>query len=308
MEKVSYLGQPNCYRLANTTVEVIVSTDAGPRVLRYGFRDAENILGEVPEASIRTELGEWRPFGGHRLWAAPEQMPRSYAPDNDPVEFEIESERRIRLRAPVEAQTGLQKELTVELDAEGTRVRILHRITNRSMWALALAPWALTIMRGGGQVILPQEEYRAWGEYLLPARPLVLWHYTDLTDRRFSLGARFIRLKTDTALDAPLKLGILNKQGWAGYERLGTLFLKTVAYREGASYPDYNSNTETYTAGAFIELETLAPLQHLEPGETAEHMEEWSLFRDVAAGAADETSLDAALRPLVAEALAKARS
>ena len=308
MEKVSYLGQPNCYRLSNDTVELIVSTDVGPRIFRYGFRDAENMLGEVPEASIVTELGEWRPYGGHRLWAAPEEKPRSYAPDNEAVEFEIGGERRIHLRAPVEARTGLQKELSVTLDDAGTRAVIRHRITSRNLWGVTLAPWALTIMNGGGQVILPQEEYRSWDEYLLPARPLVLWHYTDLTDPRWSVGAKYIRLRTEAESAAPQKIGILNKQGWAAYERQGMLFLKTVAYREGAAYPDYNSNTETYTAGSFIELETLGPLQYLAPGETAEHVEEWSLFRGVAAGASDDESLAAALRPLVAEALSLRQS
>jgi hypothetical protein len=302
MEKVSYLGLPNCYRLANASVELIVTTDVGPRVLRYGFQGAENILGEVPEASIRTELGVWRPYGGHRLWAAPEQKPRSYAPDNDAVEFEAEGERAISLRAPVEPPTGLQKELRVALEPEGTRAVIRHRLTNRGLWGVTLAPWALTIMSGGGSVILPQEEYRSWDEYLLPARPLVLWHYTDLTDPRWHVGAKYIRLRTDAARDSPQKIGILNKQGWAAYERQGTLFVKTVAYREGAAYPDYNSNTEAYTAGSFIELETLAPLQYLEPGETAEHTEEWSLFEGFAG---DDEALDAALGTHVASALSQ---
>jgi len=47
MEKVNYLGQPNSYRLSNGTVEVVVSTDVGPRILRYGFLGKENVLGET---------------------------------------------------------------------------------------------------------------------------------------------------------------------------------------------------------------------------------------------------------------------
>ena len=50
------------------------------------------------------------------------------------------------------------------------------------------------------------------------------------------------------------------------YLRGETLFVKRAAYVEGATYPDYNCNFETYTAGAFIEVESLAPLQRLEPG------------------------------------------
>jgi hypothetical protein len=298
VEKVSYLNQPNCYRLANAEVEVIVTTDVGPRVIRYGFVGEENILGEVPEASIKTELGEWKPLGGHRLWAAPEVRPRTYAPDNEAVEFAAEGEHTIRLSQRVEAQTGLQKEMTVTLATSGAHVRVHHRITNRNFWGIELAPWALTIMRGGGETILPQEPFRTWDEELAPARPLVLWHYTDLNDPRWRIGAKYIRLRTDEALASPQKIGLLNKQGWAAYHSGDTLFVKTVAYREGASYPDYGSNTETYTAGSFMEIETLAPLQRLEPGESAEHVEEWFLFRGVSPGD-DEQQLEASIKGLL---------
>jgi hypothetical protein len=37
IENVSYGGWPNCLRIANDEVELIVTTDVGPRVIRYGF-------------------------------------------------------------------------------------------------------------------------------------------------------------------------------------------------------------------------------------------------------------------------------
>src|SRR5436305_1369773 len=72
VEKVQYLNLPNCYKLSNGTVEVIVTTDAGPRVIRYAFAGGDNAFAEIPEAMVKTELGEWKPLGGHRLWSAPE--------------------------------------------------------------------------------------------------------------------------------------------------------------------------------------------------------------------------------------------
>lgn len=299
MEKVKYLGQPNCYRLSNETVELVVTTDVGPRVVRYAFHGAENILGEVPDAVVESELGAWKPFGGHRLWAAPEAMPRSYAPDNDAVAYEFDGERSIRLTQQVEPATGIGKELTVTLDAEGTGVRLLHRLTNHNLWPIEVAPWALTIMHGGGEAIFPQEPYGAHPEHLLPARSLVLWRYTDLSDPRWTLGKRFIRLRTDESLSEPQKIGITNKQGWAAYHRRGTLFVKRAAYQEGATYPDCGSNFETFTAASFIEVETLAPLRRLEPGESAEHTEDWSLFSNVQIGTTEQ-SLSETLAPLIA--------
>ena len=299
VDKVTCLNQPNCYRLSNGVVEVVVTTDVGPRIIRYGFVGEDNLLGEVPDDMVKTELGVWKPWGGHRLWTAPEAMPRSYSPDNERVSFTIEGST-IRLVQPVEPKTGIQKELAVTLDETGTAVTVLHRLTNRSVWDIDVSPWALTIMNGGGEVIVPHEPYRSHDDYLLPARPLALWHYTDLSDPRWTLGKKYIRLRTNAQLKEPQKIGIGNTQGWAAYLRNRTLFVKRFAWVAGAAYPDFGSNTETYTAGTFIELETLAPLSRLGPGSSAEHVERWFLFRNVDAGASEQT-LDAALGPLVAQ-------
>lgn len=296
MEKVTYLDLPNCYRLSNGTIEVVVTTDIGPRILRYGFPGAENILGEVPEAVIKTTLGDWKPWGGHRLWTAPEANPRSYAPDNSPLQYEFDGEYSIRLAQAVEPQTGIQKEMTVKLEPAGSKLTVHHRITNRGLWEISLAPWALTIMNGGGVAIIPQEPYRSWDEYLLPARPFVLWHYTDLTDPRWAIGKKYIRLRTDEARPEPQKLGLGNKQGWAAYHRRGNLFVKRFSFEEGASYPDYGSNNETYTAGSFIEIESLGPIRRLAPGEAATHEERWSLSAGVEIDASED-ALEAALGP-----------
>jgi hypothetical protein len=201
---------------------------------------------------------------------------------------------------PVEEATGIEKELTITLDAEGTGVLVHHKITNRNIWAVETSPWGLTIMKGGGEAIFPQEPYMSHSEYLLPARAMVLWHYTDLSDPRWTLGKKYIRLRTDDRLTEPQKIGIANKQGWAAYHHRQTLFIKRADYIEGATYPDDGCNFETFTAGSFIEVETLAPLKRLEPGEAAEHTERWSLFRNVDIGNTEE-NLAAALAPLLAQ-------
>lgn len=298
MEKITYLNLPNCYRLSNGAVELVFTTDVGPRILRYAFVGGENVLGECPEASVETELGEWKPWGGHRLWAAPEASPRSYAPDNAAVEFEFDGGRAVRLKPPIEAATGIRKELAVSLEGEGSDVRLRHRITNRSLWEIEVAPWALTIMRGGGEAVIPQEPYGAHPEHLLPARRLVLWRYTDLSDPRFNFGPRFLRLRSDPRHTGPQKIGVENKRGWAAYRVARLLFVKHFSYEEGASYPDDGCNNEVFTAGPFIELESLAPLKRLAPGESVEHEERWQLFDDFDAGADDE-SFAAAAGPLL---------
>lgn len=304
VEKVTYLNQPNCYRLSNGTVEVIVTTNIGPRVIRYGFLNADNMFAELPDTVVKTALGEWKPWGGHRLWTAPEASPRSYSPDNNPVTYKIEGSNSIRLTQPVEPKTGIEKEMLITLDAQGTGVTVQHKLTNRNLWGIRVAPWAMTIMRGGGMVILPQEPYRSHDDYLLPARPMVLWHYTKLSDPRWLIGDKYIRLQVIEEMKESQKVGIANKQGWAAYYQGKTLFVKRFAYQEGATYPDYGSNTEVYTAGSFVEVETLAPLADLEVGKSSEHIEQWHLFPNVELNGADD-AIEEALKPLIAQTSSK---
>src|ERR1041384_1235338 len=123
--KVAYFNQPNCFKLSNGKVEVIVTTDIGPRVIAYRFPGEDNILAEIPDTVVKTALGDWKPYGGHRLWTAPEAMPRSYSPDNTPIEYKLVGASTIELSQPVEPKTGIKKDMIVSLDDSGTGVTIL---------------------------------------------------------------------------------------------------------------------------------------------------------------------------------------
>ena len=279
MESISYQGFPDCFRLRNDEVEVVVSTSFGPRILKYSLIDGENILGEHFAAAVTTSLGEWKPYGGHRLWIAPEHMPNSYTPDNSPIAFEIgRNDLAIHLIQPLETVTRTQKELTVTLEKEGSSVELIHKITNHGNNAVRFSAWALTIMRGGGVCEIPNEVFEPYGpETLLPVRNLTCWSYTDFSDSRWQFDRDFIRFRVDETRHEPQKIGVLNKQGWAAYTWQNLRFTKSFPFLEGAEYPDLNSNMEIYSAGGFVEVESLSPLQTLAPQESLTHTETWKL-------------------------------
>jgi hypothetical protein len=297
IEKVTCLSLPNCYKLSNGQAEVVVTTDIGPRVMRYALSGGENILGELPGSMAEKDKNTWQSWGGHRLWIAPEGRPKSYGPDNSPIAHTV-SGSTIHLEQPVEPGTHIQKAIDVTLDATGSGVTLRHTLTNRGTKPFELAPWALTVMNPGGTAIIPQEPYQSHDTALLPARPIVLWHYTDLADSRFKIGPKFLRLSTDAGKEPPQKIGAGNKQGWVAYSRNGLLFLKKAAYQEGKPYPDFGCNFEVYTAGNFMEVESLGSLSTLAPGQSATHTEQWTLARDVRIGPGDaESQIETALKP-----------
>jgi hypothetical protein len=295
-EKVGYGGWPNCVRLANGKVELIVTTDVGPRVIRFGFVGGQNLLKEVKEQLGKTGGEEWRSYGGHRLWHAPEAAPRTYAPDNSPVKYSWDG-KTLKLVQPVEASTGIAKEIEITLDPGQNHVTLVHRLINRNLWDVELAPWVLTVMAQGGRAIFPQEEYRPHPDYLLPARPLVLWHYTDMKDPRWSWGTKYIQLRQDPKAATKQKIGILNTRGWAAYWLNGDLLLKRFGYDPKATYADFGCNTETFTDPDMIEIETLGPMRRLPPEAKAEHTEHWFLER--LALDESEAAIDGLLLPIV---------
>jgi len=49
VEKIEYKGWRNCYRVSNSEVELIVTSDVGPRVIRFGFVGGQNVFKEFPD-------------------------------------------------------------------------------------------------------------------------------------------------------------------------------------------------------------------------------------------------------------------
>jgi hypothetical protein len=289
IERIRYRGWENCWKLSNGDAELIVLADVGPRVIGYSLCGGENQLHEVEPDAGKTGGSDFRLYGGHRLWAAPE-IERTYFPDNVAVMFE-QANQALHLTAPVEASlpgTRLQKEMEVELDVSGSGVRLTHRITNRHSQPTELAVWTPTMMRAGGRAILPlPARHEMDKDHVLPVGVFGVWSYTDFADPRWRLGTEFVELvQSENPIGRFREQmgGIFNSAGWGAHFRRGTLFVKQAAVIGGAKYPDGGCNSELFTCPEFLEVETLGPLVTLRPGETAEHTERWCLFADVPVG------------------------
>lgn len=309
MEKVNYGGWTNCIRMSNGTIELIATTDVGPRIIRFGFVGQDNEFYEAADQIGKTGGEAWRAYGGHRLWHAPEANPRTYALDNSPVNYQMAGDT-LRLIQDTEATTGVQKE--IELTMDSNRVHVVHKLTNRNLWAVEFAPWSISQMAPGGEAILPQDPYSPHpaipdfpgqvidDKYYLPVRSIALWSYAKLDDPRWVFTSKYIILKHDPSRDRPQKIGISNEENWGAYARNGHLFMKKMVYQEGAVYPDRGSSFEVFTNAAMLELETLGPMVKLEPGATVTHIEDWYLFDRVSFENTDE-SIDANVMPKARE-------
>jgi hypothetical protein len=248
--------------------------NAGPRLVRLSLAGSDdNLLAEVPEKTYETPYGVFHVYGGHRLWHAPEAFPRTYHPDNDgfAVEKLIDG---ARLTGGLELGTGLRKRIELHLAADHPGLILDHSISNEGAWAVELAPWAITMLRLGGWLVLPQQVGPLDPAGLLPNRQLVLWPYASWNDPRLKLYDDFVCLQAQAQLP-PLKIGAFNRAGWVAYLRNGVLFRKRFTPQPDLPHVDFGCNVESYNNDQFIEMETLGPLARIEPGGTISHREEW---------------------------------
>lgn len=49
VKKAEYKGWKNCIEISNGIIDMIVTTDVGPRIIRFGFVGKENEFVEFPE-------------------------------------------------------------------------------------------------------------------------------------------------------------------------------------------------------------------------------------------------------------------
>lgn len=298
VEKTEYKGWKNCYRVNNDEIELIVTGDVGPRIIRFGFVGGQNVFKEFAEQLGKSGEEKFQLRGGDRVWKAPEDPVATWAPDNVPVRIILTATGLIA-RAPIEPLTDLQKEIEIAMAPSGTAVTVAHRITNHSLFTLEFAPWVLTMMAEGGVAVSGFPPRGRHPIHLEATNPLVMWAYTNLSDPRWKFTKKYLTLRQDPRNKEAQKLGLFNSDTWAAYLLNGEAFVKRTKADPSKTYPDFGCSFETFTNDDFLEIETLGPMTKLSPGDTVEQVEHWGLYRNVQPTELTDQELDRVLLPLL---------
>ena len=306
VDVIEYRGWKNNLRLTNGHAELVVTLDVGPRVISYRLADGVNVMKNYDAMMGGTGEPEWQLRGGHRFWLAPEDLTRTYFPDNRPVKWEALGDRGARFTPPPETEYGVQKVMELRLAERGTLVDVTLRVTNVGTAATELAPWGPTVMAPGGVEIIPlppktnhpghPKNAKSPADYG-PNQELVLWPYFDFADTRWTFGAKYALLRQDVN-KGPTKIGLAHREGWVAYLNSGVLFVKRFDYRAGAVYPDRGTRYQTFSNEDMLEMETVGELVTLQPGASAELVESWELHGGVPP-VATEADVDRVILPLI---------
>lgn len=262
--------------LSNDTIELIILTGVGPRIIHASLLDKPNLFA-VFDPAFEQPLSGYRIFGGHRLWHAPEHHKRTYVSDNQPVSVKVDD--AIHLTQNMEELTGIQKKMTIEIIG-ANRVQITHQLTNQGIWPVRLAGWGITMMKPGGVGVFPLPPRAPHSDQtLLSNSRLNMWSYTDFSDPRYTFTPSAILLRQDRNMSAQ-KFGGTVPDGWLAYAHADGLFVKYANYEPTLSMND-EPVAEIYTDPNVMEVETLSASQTLAPGETLTHVEIWDILPPV---------------------------
>ena len=118
-----YAGWEKCLFLENGIVQLVITLEVGPRIIRYALIDGENMLCEKEDQVGTTGGDEWKIYGGHRLWSSPEVKPRTYPADNFPVKYTVDGSS-VTVTPDAEELSKTHKEMVITLAEDSSRVTV----------------------------------------------------------------------------------------------------------------------------------------------------------------------------------------
>jgi hypothetical protein len=269
--RIAYHGWPDCFLVANGSVEAVVAPAIG-RVLqlrRTGEREGAFWENRALDGQLHGAVSHaWMNFGGDKCWPAPQTSWKAQQgsawpppPGFDALPFEAAAdERGVTITSAVDPEFGIQVVRHVELEPGRPAMRIRTEFRKLRGRAVKVGIWTITQMREPERIsiLLPAKSKFAMGYVrLLNAEPAGLeFDGPLLTLRRHP--REFVKIGSEA-----------RSLAWEGPQWV----VRIEAENKPGEYPDGGCVTEVYTNPdplKYVELETLGPLATMNVGDRAE--------------------------------------
>jgi len=270
IQKTNYGKWSQAYKCMFGSLELIVVTEIGPRIMSFGFKDGENIL---YEDKSDFSFGNWRIYGGHRLTVAPESS-LSYEPDNGHCEVFVQK-NKLKITAPA-SSNNIQKILEISPDKNGDGFKVKHIIKNTGNLLITAAPWTVTCVKTTEHLIIP------WASGSKQWRNRKVCYINCNDSFNAPVNSPQWQPTDDLFIINPNgqtgKIGIYSDKGLMARLGANSTFIKySKAIAPDSSYPDSGCNIEIYTNPKYIEMEFLGPIETVYPGNELTLTESWQL-------------------------------
>ena len=253
---IPYAGWNNCIHLTNTVCEAVITTDVGPRIVRYGKVGGPNLLHVDEFAAGQTEETKtWRAYAGHSfdafidgdIFLPPENTPVGYTLGADRIDFD-----------PVQFD-GVSKTISIRMCRRGG-LEIKETITNTGDAPISVTVQGNTLLPSGGIAATP-----------LTATPVKGGDRPELKQ-----GETLALIEPDQVYPSEFEVAGLADELWCGYFHQGQLFIMTSPAVEG-EYKD-GVNVSFSANPRRVKISSHSPEVTLAPGESVTLTEVWNVF------------------------------
>lgn len=276
IKKDKYAGM-DAIRLSTGRAEMLVLTQAGPRIMELKRPGGKNILFQDQE---NRSYGNWKLRGGHRVWITrPEadEAEETYADDNVPCEVQ-ENGNTVSITGQIHPVFKIRMGLEISATPQGDFI-VANMVKNESVMLWSGGLWALTCTdpEGGKTYGLPLGRGGEWDGFLMYVPKKWAGHTSLVNDPQLQWNEDLLIVhpqgrEAKRALQVP--------RGWIGCHapEQGCSFFKLTKYDPAGQYP-LGCNMAFYIGpdNFMAEMETMGPQGTVRPGETIRHEEKWIL-------------------------------
>lgn len=291
IEKISYRGWKDSYKLFNDAIEVVVVPAIG-RIMYFGYKNDKNILWNnedlfghtLPDGKPMTKDNKiiWANFGGDKVWPIQEderlringyRWPPDHWFDGSEQKVDITG-KSLKITSPVSEYNGARCVREIILGNKGDELTInqtiekVKQVTDRSIEPINFTIWNVTQIHP----------------------PLMALFNLNPNSRH---PARYVMIKQNTIDNFYVhdNIGVLfpdkykeQKAGadsdhWLAAVVDDLVFAEFFQLQGDEAYPDHGLSAEVYTEPTYTELELLSPLKHLTVGESLKYTIVWRLHK-----------------------------
>lgn len=283
IEKISYRGWPNCFRLQSGSISLVVNASAGGRILRYERKGLNIIYEDRSQDGLMLPDFEKKFFDpdGGRFDYGPERLTEKIHGISflGPYEGEIIDQYTLQITSREDSKLGLLSTRIFQLEPQTGKLKITRSMKNISGQDREYFFWGRTLVKAEGKLIVPVNEDsklpQKWGRYIWGDPDTF---ECDLHDKGVSLKNGLFILDTKKAENE--KYGVDSSDGWMAYQSQGLLFIKKYKHYEDKKYGESFGLTNIFyiKKSVFAEMEPVSPMEKLLPGEDFSYSETWYLL------------------------------
>lgn len=281
VEKITYRGWPDSYRLTAGGYKLVVVPEIGGRIMEYSL-DGKNIMWENPqEFGLTYPISEdWKNYGGYKTWVAPQDIwgwPPDFMMDSGKANIQVlQSTKGLPVLKVIGAPSRklgvlFVKEITMD---ESGQVTIKQRMANIGAKKVNYGVWDVTQVQTPCYVVFPINPKTKFKDGLncltSEARNSKQFDFVDGLCIVTYMGE-----VTDIASDSP--------GPWMLWFKGDIAYVKLFGPADkDAEYPDDGCTCEVFTSKpqlGYVEMEILGPIVDLAPGAETEMVGTWKLFK-----------------------------